>query len=653
MKLLQYFLIYITTILFLLFSHSIFAQHRTMIPSERVVEWDNVGYNRGNGLPTLNGTPEVIVSGKDSISVKTALNSAKILSQNGLVIVKFGVGDYYTNEQIILTNNMILQGEGSRFNDDSPFINSTQLIYTGPDDLNKSCTVIKIQGEVISNALPINNWAAKQITLENPASSINVGDYLLYYARSTDGDQKIGNIIKVTQKNSNTSFDLEDDISLTNQLAVLSTAGVYLIEPVQNVGIQDMTIRSLNPTCNNTGHNIEIRYAVNCWIKGVESYKPFNAHVGISSSSAIEIRECYFQQSHSYGAGGVGYGVSLGNYTNNCLIEDNIFRYLRHSMIVSTGANRNVFAYNYSREQNDEYNYNVGDISIHGRYPYANLFEGNIVNRIQADMYWGSNGPFNTFFRNYCTEDEIKIEQEWNSSKPDPDCDYAEGDNNYNILGNESKLVTVKIENINGENTVVPMSTHNDVLDHYGKYRWSPYSTLSHKTYSRNSDLNHYLLDDSYFRNSKPSFMDSNISWPPIGPSSSNINFQITEQEIPARIAFYNNYYGITPPSLSKRNLNSNDDIENNTIKEFNLFQNYPNPFNPTTKIEFSIPSDNNVEVKVFNTLGMEVTTLLNGNKVAGTHSVEFNASNLSSGIYFYKIVSGNYTDIKKMILLR
>jgi hypothetical protein len=86
---------------------------------------------------------------------------------------------------------------------------------------------------------------------------------------------------------------------------------------------------------------------------------------------------------------------------------------------------------------------------------------------------------------------------------------------------------------------------------------------------------------------------------------------------------------------------------------DFSVKQNFPNPFNPTTKIEFSIPSDNNVEIKIFNVLGMEVATLLNENKQAGTHSIEFNASNLSSGIYYYKVVSGNYSEIKKMILLR
>ncbi len=87
--------------------------------------------------------------------------------------------------------------------------------------------------------------------------------------------------------------------------------------------------------------------------------------------------------------------------------------------------------------------------------------------------------------------------------------------------------------------------------------------------------------------------------------------------------------------------------------QKFSVRQNFPNPFNPSTKIEFSIPSDNIVEIRVFNLLGMEVATLLNEHKRAGMYSVEFFSSNLSSGIYFYKIVSGKYSDIKKMILLR
>lgn len=86
---------------------------------------------------------------------------------------------------------------------------------------------------------------------------------------------------------------------------------------------------------------------------------------------------------------------------------------------------------------------------------------------------------------------------------------------------------------------------------------------------------------------------------------------------------------------------------------EFSVKQNFPNPFNPTTNIKFTIPSDNNVEIKIFNVLGIEVAALLNEYKPAGTYNIEFNANNLSSGIYLYKIISGKYSETKKMILLR
>jgi len=83
------------------------------------------------------------------------------------------------------------------------------------------------------------------------------------------------------------------------------------------------------------------------------------------------------------------------------------------------------------------------------------------------------------------------------------------------------------------------------------------------------------------------------------------------------------------------------------------LEQNFPNPFNPSTTISFSIPTEEFVTLKVFNSLGEEVAELINETKPAGNYSVSFDASNLSSGIYFYKISAGNYSDTKKIIYLK
>lgn len=98
----------------------------------------------------------------------------------------------------------------------------------------------------------------------------------------------------------------------------------------------------------------------------------------------------------------------------------------------------------------------------------------------------------------------------------------------------------------------------------------------------------------------------------------------------------------------TKTNINTKDELPN----QIKLFQNYPNPFNPTTTIKYSIPYSERVMIKVYDLLGREIKTLLNDYKNAGTYEIEFNASNFASGIYFYRIISGNYYETKKMILL-
>ncbi len=104
--------------------------------------------------------------------------------------------------------------------------------------------------------------------------------------------------------------------------------------------------------------------------------------------------------------------------------------------------------------------------------------------------------------------------------------------------------------------------------------------------------------------------------------------------------AYYSNIVGI-------------DENENIGISDFSLSQNYPNPFNPSTLIEYKVPQYSFVEIKVYDVLGIEITTLVDEFKSEGIYKVQFNTNGLPSGVYIYSMKAGDFTEVKKMILMK
>jgi hypothetical protein len=92
---------------------------------------------------------------------------------------------------------------------------------------------------------------------------------------------------------------------------------------------------------------------------------------------------------------------------------------------------------------------------------------------------------------------------------------------------------------------------------------------------------------------------------------------------------------------------------EGNVIDNYSLSQNYPNPFNPTTQINYSLEKPGLVTIKVYDLLGRVVATLINDQQTSGRHTINFDASTLTSGVYFYQINSGSFSSTKKMILVK
>ncbi|MBK8549957.1 MAG: T9SS type A sorting domain-containing protein [Ignavibacteria bacterium] len=105
---------------------------------------------------------------------------------------------------------------------------------------------------------------------------------------------------------------------------------------------------------------------------------------------------------------------------------------------------------------------------------------------------------------------------------------------------------------------------------------------------------------------------------------------------------------------LAKNLTSINGNSHASIIKGYELSQNIPNPFNPSTVISYSLKANSNVSIKIYNILGSEVSTLVNERQNAGSYSVDFNGSNLSSGVYFYSLIAdGNFIGTKRMLLLK
>ena len=127
-----------------------------------------------------------------------------------------------------------------------------------------------------------------------------------------------------------------------------------------------------------------------------------------------------------------------------------------------------------------------------------------------------------------------------------------------------------------------------------------------------------------------------------VGTNVAGLHFALVEE-----------YQGANANALAKTSVEQLTLQGPSVVTQYALDQNYPNPFNPATTISYQLPKDGRVTIKIFDAIGREVTTLVDEFKSSGQYSVKFDASHLSSGIYFYSIRSGDYNAVKKMTLIK
>lgn len=377
-----------TTILLLIFALTTFAIDKTTI-----TDWDNTGASvdfpasvKKIAVTDFGGKADNVTD--NSIALQNAIKSL-----NGeLGIIEIPAGIYLFKKPLSIPSNILIKGQGS----DKTILNF---------NLGGNGDLFSIQGNASNVSAPILSGTTKdsRTVKVNNSTNFAVGDYAL--VKQTANNLLESNwaynyffqIVKISRINGN-------EISFEKPLRLdFSSATLLKINPVRNVGFESLKIKRTDASSGQTS-NLFFNYAVNCWVKGVELENCNYAHITLQSSANITVSGNYLHDAFDYGSGGKGYGVVLQFGASDNLIMDNIAKHLRHSFLLQAEANGNVIAYNYSYDPYWTESWlpgnSAGDIVLHGNYPYANLVEGNIIQNLVIDNSHGSNGPYNTFFRN-------------------------------------------------------------------------------------------------------------------------------------------------------------------------------------------------------------------------------------------------------------
>ncbi len=668
----------------------VFAQIGDDIPADRVVDWQYAGYgNNTTDIPyakktiCIDDSKGALEDYSDEINTAIAAADGNILTE-----IYLPARTYYLEHPIkIDKSNIILRGAGP---------NETKLVSRGFS--TESEPLIKIFGNktpypsIDVHDLENLEKGSQYITVHDP-SQFQPGCYAEIYQPNGSWNKKddtwddfsVGQIVKIESIIGDEFAMMKLKVSEEDKIRLRfydsnSTEATMMrrIFPIVNVGIEDLYINGLSYDYelfwNDKFFNIDYNYAVGCWITNVYSQRAGQAHVRINRSSEILIHGCYFREAVHYGNGGYGYGIEISNHSGRCLIENNIFWYLRHAMLVQLGANGNVFGYNYSGDPHPD---DIGDAICHGNYAFANLFEGNYYDMPRIDYEQDTNGPNNTFFRNH-------------------NADYS--------FDSKGMIAVNWVYNLNTPhwlddiwNTFVRTST-NDFSYYLGArpdfmadYRW-PYSPWTGvlpawqragsldancvsvkdkpripKNFTINTNNGHPEL--TWSRNYETSIRGYEIwrktsyNWSRI---ATTINTVYIDRSATTVFDYYDLHYRIRAADSSNVKSNFTDTetvkgmlprlyskVQDSEVGRPMLLPNSPNPFNPVTNILFFLPEASYVVLNIYNVRGELVSTLGDGFFESGYHRVQFNGDHVSSGIYIYKITTNKFTEVKRMLLVK
>lgn len=580
-----------------------------VIPEERRVDWESAIQNISYFQPDIQINVMDFGAIGDGVTNDQPAVMNAIASLDGHPgYVYFPAGNYLIEGPIIIEDSCIIKGAGSEL--------STLIFDMGETSTN----CISISRSQTSDFVSITGGLNKgnNLITVSDISPFSIGDYLEIRQENGDwdivpiawADYSVGQVTRVTAivgnkllLESNLRIDYSEDLN----------PEVRRITPISNAGVQCIKIKRIDQPIEGSGANIYTNMAANCIIRGVESDSSVGAHISINTSLNILVDGCYFHDAFTYdGVGMRGYGVALSHHSSECLITNNIFKHLRHAMMIKTGANGNVFSYNYSIEpfRTEPIPDASGDISFHGHYAFSNLFEGNIAQNIVIDHYWGPSGPFNTIFRNRA---EL-----------------------YGIIMTMNEFLETNEQNFVGSEVTDSTFLH-------GLYVLTGEDQFEYGNNIKGDIIpagTNTLSDSSYYLTEQPYFWIDNIEWPSVG-----IPNQLGVGTIPAELRYeFGGTLTICPDSVVT-SVHQNSNIRKPDIEV------WPNPANRFIKVKLLSNHTGKLEVKLFNSFGEVVLDSDVG--MVAQQSFRISTHDLNPGIYLLSIRTELQIVTEKIIIAR
>ncbi|MBS4057332.1 MAG: T9SS type A sorting domain-containing protein [Bacteroidales bacterium] len=579
-----------------------------VIPDERRVDWKQIALQYHFKLPeTAVNVRDFGATGDGITNDQPAIINAIASLQGRLGYIYFPPGNYLITSPVALVDSVVLIGVSS----------DSCILHFDLGQQAISC--INVSGSPVSEFVGLSESAtmgSSWLKVNNTAGfAAGMTAELIQSNGSWDvvpvswAENAVGQLLQISAVVEDTLFFIN---SLRTDFSIELQARIRTIDPLVNAGIHCLKIIRTDEPVSGAGSNIDLVFAKNCSFSGIESDHSVGSHFQLHNCSNILIKGCYIHHAFTYdGTGTRGYGVTLNQHSGECLVVNNIFQQLRHAMMVKTGANGNIFAYNYSIDpyRSEEIHDFSGDISLHGHYAFSNLFEGNIVQNIIIDHYWGPSGPLNTFFRNRA---EL-----------------------YGIIMTPSDLLETQEQNIVG-NEVTSTAFLHGLYSLTGSDHFEYGNNIKGSIVPPGTDV---LSDTSYYLDKQPTFWENDLSWPSVGVPN-----ELNSGQIPASLRYID---GNTLTVCSQDSTLT----ENPQTKHEQEFIVWPNPARQWVQLQLPGTDNRIVSIELIGMHGNRTTLHVKPSVDANIIVAEIPQA-LPQGMYFVVVRTKQRTIASKLMLV-